>query len=136
MLNYKVFNRRLRHVALVFFRFTFAENKSAAKELQRRFNDNVMGMVMLKIFVHHHEKDICYTLDDEAEQLFERITDKYSGQFNLKYSTSSQLSSLQPELDTDERAEICVRTKATELIGRLTCVLWVYCNGKKNYDNN
>ena len=66
MLNYKVFNRRLRHVALVFFRFTFAENKSAAKELQRQFND-VMGMVMLKIFVHHHEKDICYTLDDEAE---------------------------------------------------------------------
>ena len=67
MLNYKVFNRRLHHVALVFFRFTFAENKSAAKELQRQFNDNFMGMVMLKIFVHHHEKDICYTLDDEAE---------------------------------------------------------------------
>ena len=67
MLNYKVFNRRLRHVALVFFRFTFAENNSVAKELQRRFNDNFMCMVMLKIFVHHHEKDICYTLDDEAE---------------------------------------------------------------------
>ena len=73
-----------------------------AKELQRWFNDNFMGMVMLKIFVHHHEKDICYTLDDEVERLFERITDKYSRQFNLKYSTSSQLYLSQPELDTDE----------------------------------
>ena len=73
---------------------------------------------------------MCYTLDPKAEKLFEKITDKYSGQFNLKYSTSSQLSSSQPELDNKEKAEICVRTKATEMIGRLTCVLWVYCNGK------
>ena len=99
-----------------------------------------MGMVMSKIFLFHNDKDICYSLDDEAEQLFERITDKYSGQFNLKYSMSSQLSSSQPELDTDERADICVRTKATELIGRLTCVLWVYCIGNtimiSNYEIN
>ena len=85
---------------------------------------------MSKIFLYHEEKDTCYTLDPEAEKLFEKITDKYSGQFNLKYSTSSQLSSSQPELDNEEKAEICVRTKATEMIGRLTCVLWVYCNGE------
>ena len=95
-----------------------------------------MGMVMLKIFSIHHDKDICYTLDNEADQLFERITDKYSGQFNLKYSMSIQLSSSQPELDTDEWANICVQTKATELIGRLTCVLWVYCNGNYIMMNN
>ena len=91
-----------------------------AKELKRRFDDNIMVMVMSKIFLFHHDKDICYSLDKEAEQLFEWITDKYSGQFNLKYSMSSQLSSSQPELDNDERADICIRTKATELIGRLT----------------
>ena len=85
---------------------------------------------MEKIFSFHQDVDICYTLDDEAEKLFERITDKYSGQFNLKYSSGSQLPSSQPELDVEEKAEICVRTKATELIGRLTCILWVYCNGR------
>ena len=83
---------------------------------------------MLNILTYHEDKDTCYTLDDEAEKLFECITDKYSGQFNLKYSSASQLSSSQPEFDTEERADICVRTKATELIGHLTCVLWVYCN--------
>ena len=69
---------------------------------------------MKKIFVTHWMM--------RQSGLFERITDKYSRQFNLKYSTSSQLSLSQPELDTDERAEICVRTKVTELIDRLTCV--------------
>ena len=85
---------------------------------------------MSKILGHHLETDTCYTLSVEAEKVFEEITDKYSGQFNLKYGTASQLSASQPVLDLEEKSEICVRTKATELIGRLTCVLWVYCNGK------
>ena len=89
-----------------------------------------MGEVMSKILAHHLETDTCYTLSPEAEKVFEEITDKYSGQFNLKYGTASQLSASQPELDLEEKSEICVRTKATELIGHLTCVLWVYCNGK------
>ena len=84
---------------------------------------------MAKILAHHLDKDTCYTLSEEAEQIFEQITDKYSGQFNLKYSSASQISVSQPELDIEEKFEICVRTKATELIGRLICVLWVYCNG-------
>ena len=106
-----------------------ASNKDAAKELLRRFNDNLIGIIMLNILMYHEDKDACYTLDDEAEKLLEYITDKYSGQFNLKYSSASQLSSSQPELDTEERADTCVRTKAMELIDCLTCVLWVYCNG-------
>ena len=85
---------------------------------------------MARILAFHLDKDTCYTLSDDAEEIFEAITDKYSSQFNLKYSTSSQLSASQPELDLEEKSEICVWTKATELIGRLTCVLWVYCNGK------
>ena len=111
------------------FRFMCAPNKDAAKELIRRFDDNLIGIIMRNILMYHEDKDTCYTLDEEAEKLFERITDKYSGQFNLKYSSASQLSSSQPELDTEERVDICVRTKAMELIGCLTCTLWVYCNG-------
>ena len=90
-----------------------------------------MGMVMAKILGFHLDKDTCNTLSDDAEQIFEAITDKYSGQFNLKYSTSNQLSASQPELDLEEKSEICIRTIATELIGRSTCILWVYCNGNK-----
>ena len=104
----------------------------AAKELQRCFDNNLIGLVMSKIFLFHQDTNIVYKLDEHAEKLFERITDKYSGQFNLKYSSSSQLSSSQPVLDIEEKAEICVRTKATELIRRLTCMLWVYCNGKES----
>ena len=96
----------------------------------RNYDDNVMGQVMSNIFAHHSETDTCYTLTEDAEKVFEAITDKYNGQFNLKYSTPSQISASQPELDLEEKLEICVRTKATELIGRLMCVLWVYCNGK------
>ena len=84
---------------------------------------------MAKILGHQLDKDTCYTLSADAEKVFEKITDKYSGQFNLKYSSTSQISASQPELDIEEKSKICVHTKATELIRRLTCVLWVYCNG-------
>ena len=112
-----------------FVRFSCAENKASARELIDKYDTNIMGQVMSHIFGHHHDKDTCYTLDEEAEKLFEEITDKYSGQFNLQYSSATQLSASQPALDLAEKAEICVHTKVTELIGRLTCVLWVYCNG-------
>ena len=99
----------------------------------RNYDDNVMGQVMSKIFAHHSETNTCYTLTEDAKKVFEAIMDKYNGQFNLKYITPSQISASQPELDLEEKSEICIRTKATELIGHLTCVLWVYCNGKTNH---
>ena len=80
----------------------------------RNYDDNVMGQVMSKIFAHHSETDTCYTLTEDAEKVFEAITDKYNGQFNLKYSTATQLSASQPELTLEETSEICIRTKATE----------------------
>ena len=42
--------------------------------------------------------------------------------------TGTQMGS-QPELDSVEKSEICVRSKAPELIGRLACVMWVYSKG-------
>ena len=66
----------------------------------RNYNDNVMGQVMSKIFAHHSETDTCYTLTD-AEKVFEAITDKYNGQFNLKYSTPSQISAFQCYIGID-----------------------------------
>ena len=89
--------------------------------------DDLIGKVCLALFKIHHEKGICYKLNDEAEELYKEIFDKYNGQFNLKYSGSSEQSLSQSQLD--EKLEINVRMKGLELIGRLTSVLWIYCNG-------
>ena len=95
------------------------------------FPEHIVGMVLYQIIRHHFEQNIHYSLSSDAEELFEEIIDNYNAQFNLKYSTSnSQFSSSQPELETSEREEIFVRTKAAELVGRLACVLSIYCSGK------
>ena len=93
------------------------------------FNENIVGQVLHAIITYHLDVKINYQLSEEAEDMFEVIIDNYNSQFNLKYSTSSQLSNSQPELDTSEREDIFVRTKAAELVGRVACVLSIYCNG-------
>ena len=105
------------------FRHKLKTNKEAAKELMSTYPEHIVGMVLYEILKHHFEKNIHYELSSEAE-------DNYNAQFNLKYSTSgSQMSSSQPELETSECEELFVRTKAAELVGRLACVLSVYCHG-------
>ena len=81
------------------------------------------------IITYHLDAKINYELSEEAEDIFEVIIDNYNSQFNLKYSTNSQVSNSQLELDTSEREDIFVRTKAAELVGRVACVLSIYCNG-------
>ena len=126
-----VFNFHYLINFLPFFRHKWKTNKEAAKELMATFPEHILGVVLYEIIKHHFKKKIHYELSSEAEELFEEIIDNYNAQFNLKYSTSSsQLSSSQPELETCEREEIFVRTKAAELVGRLACVLSIYCNGK------
>ena len=94
------------------------------------YPEHIVGMVLYEILKHHFEKNIHYEFSLEAEDLFEEIMDNYNAQFNLKYLTSgSQMSSSQPELETCEHEELFVRTKAAELVGRLACVLSVYCHG-------
>ena len=44
----------------------------------RNYDDNVMGQVMSKISVHHSETNTCYTLTEDAENVFEAIMDKYN----------------------------------------------------------
>ena len=90
-------------------------------------------MVMEGILLAHKDKDITYTLSEEADKLYEKIIDKLNDQFNLKYTSASQLSDSQPDLNNNEKSELSVRTKGTEIIGRLTCSLWIYCNGRKLY---
>ena len=97
--------------------------------MNENFEETYIGKVMERIVLFHQDKDIIYKFDNEGDKLFEEICDKLNGLFNLKYSTSSQISSSQTPLDTADKAEINVHTKATELIGHLVCILWVYCKG-------
>ena len=111
-------------------RYPFAENKKARTDMHKKYDRDLIGKVMLAILSYHYKEEHVYQLDAIAENMYESIIDKYNGQFNLKYCNGSQLSSSQPELNSKEKAEISVRTKATELIGRVACVLWIYCEGK------
>ena len=113
----------------IIYRYSCSDNRKAYREMCQKYVDNIIGQVMEAILEHHKDKDILYTLNEEAESIFEIITDKLNGQFNLKYTSSSQISASQPDLDNTEKSELLVRTKATEIIGRLTCVFWVYCKG-------
>ena len=99
--------------------------------MNETFEETYIGKVMEQILIFHQDKEILYKFDDEGDEVFEEICDKLNGLFNMKYSTGSQISSSQTPLDTAGKAEINVRTKATELIGRLACILWVYCKGIK-----
>ena len=91
-----------------------------------KYDPDVVGQVMEAIVEFHKSQNILYTLNQEAESIFEVFTDKLNDQFNLKYTSASQISALQPDLDNTEKSEL---SKATEIIRKLTCVLWVYCKG-------
>ena len=97
----------------------------------KSYDENVVGIVMEGILALHKDSNIKYTLSQEAEKVFECIMDKMNDQYNLKYTTASQISASQPDLNADEKLQLSVRTKGTKIIGRLTCVLWVYCKGNK-----
>ena len=115
----------------MYFRFTCSENRDAYKKLVQGYDANIIGMVMEGIILIHKEKKITYTLSEEADKLYEKIIDKLNDQFNLKYTSASQLSTSQPDLNNIKKSELSVCTKGTEIIGHLTCSLWIYCNGKK-----
>ena len=93
--------------------------------------------LIMKIWL---ERSVCHCSSyietkpyEETEELYEEIFDKYNGQFNLKYSGSSDVCSSQSQLDHYEKSEINVRTEALEFIGCLTHILWIYCNVYINF---
>ena len=90
--------------------------KEAVKLINQTYNEDLIAKVCLSLFKLHREKAICYTLDEETEELYEEIFDKYNGQFNLKYSRSSDICSSQSQLDHYEKSEINVRMKTAELM--------------------
>ena len=119
----------LKKNCFLFYRYSCSENRKAYRTMASKYDSDIIGQVMEGIVEFHKSQEVLYTLDEEAESVFEVITDKLNDQFNLKYTSASQISVSQPDLDNTEKSELSVCTKATEIIGRLTCVLWVYCKG-------
>ena len=65
------------------------------------------------ILMIHKKRKVTYTLNTEADKVFEKILDKLNDQFNLKYTTALQISVLQPDLNNNEKSEKSVFTKVT-----------------------
>lgn len=84
-----------------------------------------MGKIALAIYTFHKDEAITYKLTPEAYEVYEGVVKKYNDQFNMKWTARND----DILLDSQERAEIKVRSKASELVGRLSVILWVYING-------
>ena len=113
----------------ILHRHACAQNIAAYQELSERYSENLIGTVIEGILLVHKEQNIRYTLSEEADRVYERIIDKLNDHFNLKYTSASQIPDSQPDLNNNEKSELSVRTKGIEIIGRLSCALWIYCKG-------
>ena len=101
-----------------YYRYSCSENRQAYRTMCSKYDADIVGQVMEAIVEFHKSQNVLYTLNEEAES--------ESDQFNLKYTSASQISASQPDLDNTEKSELSVCTKATEII---RSVLWVYCKG-------
>ena len=118
------------------FRFFASEIRKAAKEMREQYDKDIVGKVALAIFRHHKASQVIYELSDEAQQYFDGILDNLASQFNSHYDMEEDLTESQPVLNDEQRADIDVRTKAAELIGRMSGILWIYNNGNFETDLN
>ena len=98
--------------------------------MNETYDEDLIGKICLALFKIHCEKAICYKLNDEAEMKRSLINTMGNSTSNIQ---EVQNHVCQSQLDHYEKSEINVRMKAPELIGRLTCVLWIYCNGMNNF---
>ena len=95
------------------------------------YQSDIMGKVALGIYRHHKGFPTTYKLCDEAQDYFDGILDNLASQFNSHYDIEDSITKSQTQLDAEQRADIDVRTKAGEPIGRLSAVLWIYNNGNE-----
>ena len=113
------------------FRFYASEIRKAATEMHQEYQSDIMGKVALAIYRHYKGCPTTYKLCDEAQDYFDGILDNLASQFNSHYDIEESITESQTQLDAEQRANIDVRTKAGELIGHLSAVLWIYNNGNE-----
>ena len=113
------------------FRFYASEIRKAATEMRQEYQSDIMGKVALAIFRHHKGCPTTHKLCDEARDYFDGILDNLASQFNSHYDIDESITESQTQLDAEQRAYIDVCTKAGELIGHLSAVLWIYNTGNE-----
>ena len=99
--------------------------------MKETYDKDLIGKIALSVYRHHNSSAVTYELGQEAQQYFDKILDNLASQFNSHYNLDEDLTDSQPVLNLQQRADIEVHTKAGELIGWLSCVLWIYRNGKE-----
>ena len=113
-----------------FARFFASEIRKVASQMREEYQNDIMGKVAFTIYRHHKGSPNTYKLCEEAQEYFDGILDNLASQFNSHYDIEDSITESQTQLDEQQRADIDVRTKAGELIGCLSAVLWIYNNGK------
>ena len=68
------------------YRYKYEENVFAARKLEETFPEDMLGKVALGIFNHHKDQNIVYKLDEEAEEVFKYIHNKFRSNFNMNYA--------------------------------------------------
>ena len=113
-----------------FTRFFASEIRKAASHMCKEYQNDIMGKVAIAIYRHHKGSPTTYKLCEEAQEYFNGILDNLASQFYSHYDIEDSITESQTQLDGQQRADIDVRTKAGELIGHISAVLWIYNNGK------
>ena len=98
--------------------------------MSQKYDKYLIGKVALSVYRHHNSSGVTYEFEEDAQEYFDKILDNLASQFNSHYNLEEDFRDSQPILSSQQRADIDVRTKAGELIGRLSCVLWIYRNGR------
>ena len=97
--------------------------------MHEKYECDIVGKIALAVYRHHKSSAVTYELSEEAQEYFDTILDNLASQFNSHYDMEPDLTESQPVLSDEQRADIDVRTKAAELIGRLSATLWIHNNG-------
>ena len=118
------------NVQVFFHRFFAAEIRDAAKEMSQNYDKDLIGKVALSVYRHHNSSGVMYEFGEDAQEYFDKILDNLASQFNSHYNLEEDFSDSQPILSLQQREDIDACTKVGELIGRLSCVLWIYRNGR------
>lgn len=54
--------------------------------MKQQYHPDLIGKISLAIYDHHKDNKVVYKLNPHAEEVYEKIAEKYNGQFNLKYA--------------------------------------------------
>ena len=98
--------------------------------MSQKYDKDLIGKIALSLYRHHNSSGVTYEFGEDAQEYFDKILDNLASEFNSHYNLEEDFSDSQLILSLQQRADTDVRTKAGELIGRLSCVLWIYRNGR------